>query len=156
MRDDTFGSVQEAAAMSSDGAGTARSREKPLVAIVDDDLSVCRALKRLLATHGIRAETFNSSRIFVEVVQSLPSFEPECVILDMHMPGLSGLDVHRLLTPIRPGIRVVYLTSTHDSPSYKHALALGAIAFFKKPLQNDLDEFVRTVCAIVGIAGGRS
>jgi FixJ family two-component response regulator len=151
--DSSLGSVQDAAAMSTDGTEMTRRKERPLVAIVDDEPSVCRALKRLLGTHGIRAETFASSQIFVEVVQALPSFEPECVVLDMHMPGLTGLDVHAALASIRPGIPVVYVTSIHDSVSYKRALALGAVAFFKKPFQDDLDEFVRTLCAIVGIDG---
>jgi hypothetical protein len=57
------------------------------------------------------------------------------------------------LIAIQPGIRVVYLKSTHDSESYKRALALGAAAFFKKPVHGDLDEFVHTLCAIVGIDG---
>jgi FixJ family two-component response regulator len=153
--DDSFGTVQEAARMSSDGTQMRRMRERPLVAIVDDDASVCRALKRLLATHGMRVETFASSRIFVEVVEALPSFEPQCVVLDMHMPGLTGLDVHALLASMRPDIPVIYLSSIHDSVSYKRALAFGAVAFFKKPFQDDLDEFVRTLCAILGTEGPR-
>ena len=153
--DDSFEPAQEAARKSSDGRHITSRTERPLVAIVDDDGSVCRALKRLLTSHGMRVETFASGRIFVEIAQALPSFEPQCVVLDMHMPGLTGLDVHALLASMRPEIPVIYLSSIHDSVSYKRALALGAVAFFKKPFQDDLDEFVRTLCAIVGIEGPR-
>ena len=151
--DDFLESMQAAPAKSSDRPRVSRNKQEPLIAIVDDDLSVCRALKRLLATHGIRAETFASGRIFVEVVNALPSFEPQCVVLDMHMPGLNGLEVHEILTSNRPRIPVVYLTSTHDSASYKRALSLGAVAFFKKPFHGDLDEFVHTLRAIAGMDG---
>ena len=146
-------SVQEAAEMSSDRTQRVRRSERPLVAIVDDDPSVCRALKRLLGAHGMKAETFGSGQIFVEVVQALPSFQPECVLLDMHMPGLTGLEIHALFASLRPAIPVVYLSGIHDAASYKRALALGAVAFFKKPFADDLDELVRTMCAIVGLDG---
>jgi FixJ family two-component response regulator len=117
----------------------------PFVVIVDDDASICRSLKRLLKTHGIAAETFTSSRIFIEVMENLPSFEADCVILDMHMPGLDGLEVYRRLARMRPRMRVVFLTSTYEPAHYREALALGALAFFRKPLQYELDLLISTL-----------
>jgi FixJ family two-component response regulator len=138
-------------ALSSDDDRMKSKNAWPLVAIVDDDLSVCRALKRLLTTHRIKAETFTSSRIFMEIVEALPSFEPECVVLDMHMPGLDGLAVCRRLARVRPHIPVMFLTSTHDPALYKEALALGAVAFFQKPFRDDLDSFVVALRALLNL-----
>ncbi|OUL95249.1 response regulator, partial [Paraburkholderia hospita] len=60
---------------------------KPFVVIVDDDESVCRAIKRLLRSVGIAAETFASGDAFLNVLSSIPSYRPDCVILDVQMPG---------------------------------------------------------------------
>ena len=122
-----------------------RRKDRPLVAIVDDDVSVCRAMKRLLLTHGMRVETFTSGRIFIELIEALPSFEPQCVILDMHMPGLDGLDVQARLAAVRPGLPVVFLSAVHSQSYRELALAMGAIALFRKPFDGDLERFRRTM-----------
>src|SRR3954466_9485531 len=69
------------------------SKGKPRIAIVDDDPSICRALRRLVATREINAETFTSGRNFLDALRAVPPFEPDCVILDMHMHGLDGIEV---------------------------------------------------------------
>jgi FixJ family two-component response regulator len=125
------------------------NRRKPLIAIVDDDVTVCRAIKRFVWTHGIKAETFVSGRDFIEVLDAMPSFVPQCAILDMHMPGLDGFQVQMRLACIRPHVPVIFLTSAHDPRLYKQALALGAVAFFQKPLHDDLDELIKTLYAVL-------
>src|SRR5215204_550000 len=117
-------------------------RRRPLIAIVDDDVSVCRAIKRLVWTHGIVAETFTSGVDFLVRIEATPSFEPECVILDVHMPAFDGFQVRSHLARVRPNIPVIFL-SGGSVP--RGRLARGAVAFFRKPFDGDLDAFVRTL-----------
>jgi FixJ family two-component response regulator len=121
----------------------AMGKLKPLVVVVDDDESVSRAIKRLLRSVGIVAETFASGDAFLEVLSSMPSYRPDCVILDVQMPGLNGLEVQRRLagtdTP------VIIITAHDDISVRKQAFAGGAVAYVRKPFNDEL--FVRTVRA---------
>ena len=115
--------------------------DAPFVAIVDDDASVGRSTKRLLRSFGIDAQAFTSSEDFVQLVGSMPSYHPGCVILDVHMPGLSGLEVQRRLAGDR--LPVIFI-SAHDEPEVREqALAAGAIAFLRKPFRDDV--FIQAV-----------
>jgi FixJ family two-component response regulator len=124
-----------------------------LIAIVDDDVSVCRAIKRLVWTHGIRAETFTSGVDFLVRIESTPSFEPECVILDVHMPGFDGFQVRSHLARVRPHIPVIFLTARPVPGRHRERLARGAMAFFQKPFDGDLDAFVRTLRTVLKMGG---
>ena len=130
-----------------------RKTKKPRIAIVDDDVSLCRALKRLLLTCGINAETFTSGREFLEVVNEIPSFAPECVILDMEMPGLDGVQVQARLASMRPHIPVIFLSGGSDALRRQRALALGAVAFFEKPLHQELELLVKTLQMLLDVDG---
>ncbi len=113
----------------------------PFVAIVDDDESVSRAIKRLLRSIGVPADTFKTGDAFLDTFEAIPSYRPACVVLDMQMPGLNGLQVQRRLGG--SGIPVVFITA-HDEPGVReHALAAGAIAYLRKPFNDDV--FVRAV-----------
>ena len=81
----------------------------PLIAIVDDDEFVCRAIKRLLSLHGMDATIFSSGRTFVDLLDVNLSFVPDCVILDVQMPDLNGLGVQKLLASKRPVLRLFLL-----------------------------------------------
>ena len=116
-----------------------------MIAIVDDDVSVCRAIKRLVWTHGIKAETFTSGIDFIAMLQALPSLELDCVVLDMHMPGLDGLNVQERLAETRPGVPVIFLTAACERATKRRARSRGAVAFFRKPFDGDLDDFVVTL-----------
>ena len=108
-------------------------------------------MKRLLMAHGIHAETFTSGRIFIELVDSLPSFRPRCVILDMHMPGLDGLTVRAQLAALRPEVPVVFLSAAQGPGPYEKALACGAAGFFNKPFDGELERFIAALRAILDI-----
>ena len=69
-----------------------------MIAVVDDDESVCRALKRLVRSLGMDADTFASGRQFLELIEAMPSLVVDCVVLDVQMPGLTGLQVQAQLT----------------------------------------------------------
>src|SRR6478672_4791137 len=127
---------------------------KPLVAIVDDDPSVCRALRRLVSTREISAETFMSGRNFIDALFNGSSFDPECVILDMHMRDLDGLEVLRQLVQSAPRIPVVVLTASTDARTRQQALASGAAYIFEKPLVDDIGVFLDTVLALIRRAPG--
>ncbi|MFM0557918.1 response regulator [Paraburkholderia sediminicola] len=116
---------------------------KPFVVIVDDDESVSRAIKRLLRSIGIAAETFASGDAFLDVLSSMPSYRPDCVILDVQMPGLNGLEVQLRLSG--SGIPVIFITAHDDIGVREHALAAGAVAYLRKPFNDEL--FVKTVRA---------
>jgi FixJ family two-component response regulator len=106
--------------------GAARVR----IAIVDDEESVCRALRRLFVAEGMDADTFASGSEFLD---SLGSRVPDCVVLDLHLPGLDGFAVLKQLTA-RRRVPVVVITG-HDQPGAgKRVLATGASAYLLKPL----------------------
>src|SRR4051812_15507372 len=92
--------------------GHAKPHARPLFAVVDDDELVCRAIARLaLSWGGIRARTFTRGRAFIEVLDSDPSFQPLCVVLDLHMPDLDGLAVQKHLAANRPAMKVIFLSA---------------------------------------------
>jgi len=101
------------------------------IALVDDDASIRRALERLLRTFAFDTETYASGRDFLAAVHV---FRPDCVILDLHMEGMSGLDVQRHL--LRLGMQApVVMISGHDSPGARNeCLSLGAAEFIPKPV----------------------
>lgn len=103
------------------------------VAIVDDEEPVLKALKRLLLASGLEAEGFATGKAFLEASARR---RPDCVLLDLHMKGMSGLDLLRELRAREPMIPAVVLTA-HDDPGTREAcLAAGARAYLCKPLDD--------------------
>lgn len=101
------------------------------VAVVDDDEAVRRALARLIRSLGFEAETFACGEDFLA---SLSARRPDCVVLDLHMPRVTGFDVQARLAEDRAEIPVVVITG-HDSPEARsRALKGGASAYLCKPL----------------------
>ena len=110
------------------------NNELPLVAIVDDDLDVRRALRRLIGSAGFAVETFASG---AEFLQSLENHEPACVVLDLHMPELSGFDVQAQVAQTHAGVPVVIVTG-HDTPEARsRSLGGGAVAYLCKPVDDE-------------------
>jgi FixJ family two-component response regulator len=128
----------------------------PLVAIVDDDPGVCRAVKRLLASVCIDAVTFSSGTEFLTVIDALPTFAPECVILDVHMRGMGGYAVLKRLACSRPCLGVILLTASDDPQPQRQPVSPSVIARFAKPLDEHVGLFLKTVCALLDRAGPRS
>jgi FixJ family two-component response regulator len=103
-----------------------------IVAVVDDDESVRRALKRVLHSFGVEAETFPSGEAFLSTLSSGASCHPACVIVDFQMPGVDGLELLRRLAPT--GVPIIFMTG-HDDPAVRNkAFAIGAPGYLKKPL----------------------
>lgn len=106
-----------------------------LVAVVDDEESVCRALLRLLRAAGLDVETFSSSATFLESMRGrLPSRRPDCVVLDLHLPGLTGLDVQKQLKADRIPLPIVMITGNEEAGVQEKVLSEGAFAFLVKPI----------------------
>ena len=119
------------------------SETKPLIAIVDDDPSVCRALKRLVRSIGMNAETFASGQEFVDLIEAMPSFHADCVILDVQMPGLNGLDVQERVARSGNPLPVIFITAHDEVGARERALAAGAVAFLRKPFDDEV--FIKTL-----------
>src|SRR6266568_2696387 len=110
------------------------NNELPLVAIVDDDLDVRRALRRLIGSAGFAVETFASG---AEFLKSLDDHEPACVVLDLHMPELSGFEVQTQVTQTHAEVPVVIVTG-HDTPASRaRSLGGGAVAYLCKPVDDE-------------------
>jgi FixJ family two-component response regulator len=123
-----------------------------IVAVVDDDESVCRSIKRLLLSAGIGAETFVSGEDFLNALSAVPSFSPDCVILDIQMPGINGLEVQRQLAP--RDLPVIIITAHDDITVRERAMASGAIAYLRKPFNGSA--LIKAVELALGINPGNS
>ena len=121
------------------------SKSKPMIAIVDDDESVCRAMQRLVRSLGMEADTFASGQEFIDLIEAMPSFHPDCVVLDVQMPGMNGLEVQEQLLSSGSGLPVIFITAHDDIGAREQALAAGAVAFLRKPFNDEL--FIKTVNA---------
>jgi RNA polymerase sigma factor (sigma-70 family) len=112
-----------------------------LVFVVDDDPSVRSSLKFLLSTVGLQAETFDSADSFIH---RKPSDIPSCLVLDVRLPGLSGLDFQRELAARNISIPIVFLTGHGDIPMSVRAMKAGAVEFLTKPFRDqDLLDAIR-------------
>jgi FixJ family two-component response regulator len=117
--------------------GLPMSESKPLIAVVDDDESVCRALERLLSSIGMDTQTFASGSQFLGFIETIPTFHPDCVVLDLHMPGLSGLDVQERLARSGSPLAIIFITAFDESGARERALEGGAVAFLRKPFSDE-------------------
>jgi RNA polymerase sigma factor (sigma-70 family) len=104
-----------------------------LVFVVDDDPSVRSSLKFLLSTVGLQAETFESADSFL---CRKPADIPSCLVLDVRLPGLSGLDFQRELATRNVCIPIVFLTGHGDIPMSVRAMKAGAVEFLTKPFRD--------------------
>lgn len=104
-----------------------------IVFVIDDDASIREALKSLVRSVGLRVETFRSPGEFVK--KELPHV-PSCLVLDVRLPGISGLDFQRELTEGNVRIPVVFITGHGDIPMSVRAMKAGAVEFLTKPFRD--------------------
>jgi FixJ family two-component response regulator len=105
------------------------SRNNSYVAVVDDDESVCRSFSRLLSVAGFQPVSYASAEAFLEDANR-PRFD--CLVLDIQLDGISGLELSRRLAAVNNGTPVVFITA-HDDPAVRaEALASGCVGFFCK------------------------
>jgi FixJ family two-component response regulator len=106
--------------------------DDPIVYVVDDDASFRKAVSRLLRTAGLQVETLASAREFLEhpIVD-----RPSCLVLDVRMPGPSGMDLQAALQEARQDIPIVFMTGHGDVSTSVHAMKSGAVDFLEKPFR---------------------
>ena len=108
-------------------------RTRPRVAVVDDDDSVRKALQRLLRASDFDADTYASAQDFLASLPQAPL--PDCLVLDIQMPGTSGLNLQRQVMRAGLSLPTVIITG-HDQPGMEaRCLAAGASAYLRKPLE---------------------
>jgi RNA polymerase sigma factor (sigma-70 family) len=103
---------------------------KPVIHVVDDDRSYRTATARLLTAYGLKVEAYESADQFLD---RLPDCEPGCVLLDLLMPGLSGLQLQQRLSELAPLMPIVFLTGEGDIKAGVEAMKAGAKDFLEKP-----------------------
>jgi FixJ family two-component response regulator len=113
---------------------TTNASESTLVIVVDDDASVANSTCRLIRSLGMRAEAFFSG---VDLLNSGRVTEASCLILDVRMPKLDGLQLQRRLNEIRSGIPVIFFSAHAGNEEEDQALRSGAVAFLRKPVHRD-------------------
>ncbi len=103
--------------------------------LVDDDASVLRALKRLLKSAGFNAEAYSSAREFLD---SDYAGRAGLLLLDVRMPEMSGIEVQKHVVESGSQMPVIFMTAHENEKTQKKALESGAVAFFQKPLEEDV------------------
>ncbi|MBV9770922.1 MAG: response regulator transcription factor [Bryobacterales bacterium] len=106
-----------------------------IVFIVDDDVSVRESLELLIRYEGWQAEIFASAD---EFLSRPPALVPSCLILDLSLPGLSGLELQKRIAGERTHMPIIFITGHGDVPSTVQAMKAGAVEFLTKPLTDDL------------------
>ena len=107
----------------------------PLISVVDDDHSVRESLARLIRSLGLGVQVFGSAEEFLEADLSR---EPDCLILDIRMPGMNGLELHRQLSAAGRDLPVVFITAHgSDAEVRARALGAGAVDYLLKPLKEE-------------------
>jgi FixJ family two-component response regulator len=108
--------------------------EFPLISIVDDDDSVRNSLNNLIRSVGFCAQGFSSAEAFLN---SSELHDTACLILDVRMPGMSGLELQHQLTVTHCRIPIILITSHEDDDARARALGAGAVAFLYKPFREE-------------------
>ena len=119
----------------------------PLVAVVDDEDAIRKAVKRLLRSAGLAVQTYASGQ---EFLQSLPVRRPDCLVLDIGMQGMTGFDVQARLKAENFAVPIIFITALDDPGDRPRAMQAGAAAFLRKPFGDE--ELLAAIGAAVGLA----
>src|ERR1044071_1643250 len=111
------------------------SEATPIVFVVDDDVSVRESLELLIRYEGWQAEIFTSADEFLSRPRARV---PSCLILDLSLPGLSGLDLQKRIASERTDMPIIFITGHGDIPSTVQAMKAGAVEFLTKPFTDDV------------------
>jgi FixJ family two-component response regulator len=109
------------------------TQERPVVIVVDDDPSIRKAIDRLLRSVGLRVELFESAQ---EFLQSNRLDAPSCIVLDVRLPGQSGLNLQRDLAAAHMRVPIIFITGHGDIPMSVRAMKAGAVEFLTKPFHD--------------------
>jgi len=107
----------------------------PVVFIVDDDVSVRESLELLIQNEGWKPETFPSAQEFLDRPRT---FVPSCLLLDLSLPGLNGLELQKRVSVERTDLPIIFITGHGDVPKTVQAMKAGAVEFLTKPLNDEV------------------
>lgn len=124
--------MREASARAAHSA--ADSRTESIVFVVDDDVSVRESLESLLRWEGWHVETFASAREFLSRPRG---YAPSCLVLDVSLPDLNGLELQRAVASDRSAMPIIFITGYGNVPMTVQAMKAGAVEFLTKPIEND-------------------
>ncbi|HLT91151.1 MAG TPA: response regulator FixJ [Woeseiaceae bacterium] len=113
---------------------TSDSQQEPTVFVVDDDEQIRKAMRFLLASAGLKAEAYASGSEFLE---SFDPSRPGCLVLDIRMPGLGGLELQERLAETGSGLPIIFVTGHADVPMAVEAMQKGAFDFVQKPFRDE-------------------
>lgn len=108
---------------------------KSIVFVVDDDISIRESLELLIHAAGWRPELFASAQAFLDYP---PITVPHCLILDISLPGLNGLELQKRVLAIRPELPIIFITGHGDVPKTVQAMKAGAVEFLTKPFNDEV------------------
>jgi FixJ family two-component response regulator len=111
------------------------SRDTPIVFVVDDDVSVRESLEALIRCEGWEPETFASAAEFLAYPRALT---PNCLVLDLSLPGLNGLDLQKRIATDRNEMPIIFISGCGDVPKTVQAMKAGAVEFLTKPLDDEV------------------
>ncbi len=101
-----------------------------VVAIIDDDVDILKAIGRLLKAHGFRLESFASAEAFLARDRA---HELACLVLDIHLGGISGIELQRRLKASGCRLPIIFITAMEDDATRREAMAAGCVAYLRKP-----------------------
>jgi FixJ family two-component response regulator len=122
-------------ALSIESTAVSAPAASPVVFVVDDDVSVRESLEALIRTAGWRVETFDCAREFLARGRAL---SPSCLILDMSLPDLNGLDLQKRVVVGQNALPIIFITGYGDVPMTVQAMKAGAVEFLTKPFSDDV------------------
>lgn len=111
------------------------SQASPIVFVVDDDISVRESLEVLIRHEGFDVETFTSAQEFIARPRA---FVPNCLVLDISLPGLNGLELQKRVAVERPDMPIIFVTGHGNIPMTVQAMKAGAVEFLTKPFSDDV------------------
>jgi len=111
------------------------SQASPIVFVVDDDISIRESLELLIHHEGFEVETFTSAQEFIERPRT---FVPSCLVLDISLPGLNGLELQKRVAVERPDMPIIFITGHGNIPMTVQAMKAGAVEFLTKPFSDDV------------------
>jgi two-component system response regulator FixJ len=126
----------------------------PLISVVDDDLPVRRALRRSIQAAGYIVETFASAREFLD---ASPLGRTRCLVLDIHLDGMSGFELAEQLAAVRAAIPIIFITAHDDAPTRERVKRAGVAAYLPKPFdERVLLEAIRGALEVDGRSDGHA
>ena len=104
-----------------------------MIYIIDDDAPICKAMTRLMKSAGLQVRAFSTAAAFLGAVEPTAS---DCLLLDIHMPGMNGIELQRHLQRAGIEVPIIFITAFDDEQAREQVSRAGAIGYFRKPIDD--------------------